>query len=221
MYASLPIDIAEAILWFHVVVIAFNVFGLVAIPLGAWSGWKFVRVFWWRALHLGLLGIVALQAVLGRACFLTIWESDFLRRAGEAASNEPLIRRWVSQAIYWPLPLWFFAMLYVAVCAFTLLLWWLVPPWSPRPGRSARIGSNSGARRTLMLRGTPGCRRISPARSRVSTNWWTEGADIEVPLKIGFGRRPTEHARNGIWAYPSSTFRPALLAMVSHAVASS
>jgi hypothetical protein len=89
MNASLPIDIAEAILWFHVVVIAFNVFGLVAIPLGAWSGWKFVRVFWWRALHLGLLGIVALQAVLGRACFLTIWESDFLRRAGEAASNEP------------------------------------------------------------------------------------------------------------------------------------
>ena len=137
MNPSLPIDIAEAILWFHVVVIAFNVFGLVAIPLGAWSGWKFVRVFWWRALHLGLLGIVALQAVLGRACFLTIWESDLQRRAGEATSTEPLIRRWVSQAIYWPLPLWFFAMLYVAVCAFTLLLWWLVPPRSPRPGRSA------------------------------------------------------------------------------------
>jgi len=100
MDASRPIDVAEAILWFHVVVIAFNVCGLVAIPLGAWSGWRFVRVFWWRALHLALLGIVALQAVLGQACFLTIWESDFLRRAGEGASNEPLIRRWVSQAIY-------------------------------------------------------------------------------------------------------------------------
>jgi hypothetical protein len=67
MSASLPIDVAEAILWFHGVVIAFNVFGLVAIPLEAWGGWKFVRVFWWRALHLGLLGIVALQAVPGRA----------------------------------------------------------------------------------------------------------------------------------------------------------
>jgi len=49
-----------------------------------------------------------------------------------------------------------------------------------------------------MLRATPGCRRISPARSRVSTIWWTEGADIEVPLKIGFGGRPTKHARIGI-----------------------
>ena len=132
-----PIEIAEAIFWFHIVVIAFAVFGLVAIPLGAWGGWKFVRVLWWRAMHLGLLSIIALQALLGRACFLTIWESEFLRRAGEAASNEPLVQRWVSQAIYWPLPLWFFAILYVAVCAFTLLLWWLIPPRFPRFSRSA------------------------------------------------------------------------------------
>jgi hypothetical protein len=47
-----PIEIAEAIFWFHVVVIAFAVFGLVAIPLRAWSGWKFVRVLWWRAMIL-------------------------------------------------------------------------------------------------------------------------------------------------------------------------
>ena len=122
------INIAEVIFCFHLLVIAFAVFGLVVIPLGAWSGWKFVRVFWWRATHLGLLGTVALQAVLGRACFLTIWESEFLRRAGEAPSNEPLIYRWVSQAIYWPLPLWFFAIFYVAVCAFTMLLWCLISP---------------------------------------------------------------------------------------------
>ena len=91
MNAPFPIEIAEVIFWFHVVVIAFAVFGLVAIPVGARIGWRFVRVFWWRAMHLGLLGIVALQAVLGRACFLTIWEGQLLRRAGEAASNEPLI----------------------------------------------------------------------------------------------------------------------------------
>ena len=137
MNAPFPVAIAEAIFWFHVVVIAFAVLGLVTIPLGAWSGWKFVRVFWWRAVHLGLLGIVALQALLGRAGFLTIWESELLRRAGEAASNEPVVQRWVSQAIYWPLPLWFFAILYVAVCAFALLLWWLIPPRFPRLSRSA------------------------------------------------------------------------------------
>ena len=64
MTPSLSVDIAEAILGLHVFVIAFSVFGLVAIPLGAWGGWRGVRVFWWRALHIGILGIVALQAVL-------------------------------------------------------------------------------------------------------------------------------------------------------------
>jgi hypothetical protein len=78
-------------------------------------------VFWWRALHIGILGIVALQAVLGRACFLTIWESDLLRLAGQMASNEPLIQQWVNRAIYWPLPLWVFAVLYVTVCVYALL----------------------------------------------------------------------------------------------------
>jgi hypothetical protein len=34
----------------------------------------------------------------------------------------------VNGLIYWPLPLWVFAVLYVAVCIYALLLWWLVPP---------------------------------------------------------------------------------------------
>jgi hypothetical protein len=35
MSRQILIDAADAILWVHVGVIAFNVFGLVAIPLGA------------------------------------------------------------------------------------------------------------------------------------------------------------------------------------------
>jgi len=122
---------AAAILWAHVGVIAFNVFGLVAIPLGAWRDRRFVRVFWWRALHLGALAIVALQAVLGRACFLTIWENDLLAHANRATSDAPLIQRWVSRIIFWPFPLWVFAALYIGVCIYTLVLWWLVPPNAP------------------------------------------------------------------------------------------
>ncbi len=129
---------AAAILWAHVAVIAFNIFGLIVIPLGAWRAWGFVRVFWWRALHLGALALVALQAVLGQACFLTIWESDLLTRAGEAAaSNDPMIQKWISRIIFWPFPLWVFAVLYVGVCMYTLLLWRLVPPQLPWYQKSA------------------------------------------------------------------------------------
>ena len=123
-WAVTPEILAIVILAVHVTVIAFNLFGLVAIPLGAWRGWRFVRIRWWRALHVAVLAAVALQALLGRACFLTIWQDALAGSAGAP----PLIVRWVNSLIYWPLPIWFFATLYVAVFAYTLALWFLVPP---------------------------------------------------------------------------------------------
>jgi len=132
MEPNLLAILAEAVLLLHLGVVLFNIFGLIAIPLGAWRGWAFVRIFWWRALHVAILAVVALQAVLDRVCFLTVWQSDLLHRAGEAASDAPLIQRWVTRAIFWPLPLWFFALLYAAVCLYTLFLWWAVPPNLPR-----------------------------------------------------------------------------------------
>lgn len=120
--------LAFAVLALHVAVIAFNVFGLIAIPLGAQRGWTFVRVFWWRALHLVLLAAVALQALFGRACFLTLWQAALEQDAGAAASREPLIARWIDSVIFWNLPIWFFAVLYLAVWIYALALWRLVAP---------------------------------------------------------------------------------------------
>lgn len=121
--------LAQAILAAHLVVIAFNVFGLLVIPVGARLGWRWVRIRWWRLLHLVSLGVVAIQAAFGRACFLTIWQAA----AGEGAT-EPLIMRWVNGLIYWPLPMWAFTAAYIAVFAYVLALWWLAPP-SARPKR--------------------------------------------------------------------------------------
>jgi hypothetical protein len=120
--------LALSVLAIHVVVIAFNVFGLIAIPVGGLLDWRFVRVFWWRAVHLALLAVPALQALFGRACFLTLWQAMLEQAAGARASQEPLIARLVESVIFWPLPIWFFASLYVAIWIYALALWWLVPP---------------------------------------------------------------------------------------------
>jgi hypothetical protein len=113
-----------AILALHVAVILFNLFGLIAVPIGAVCGWRFVRIGWWRVLHLVLLAVVAGQALWGRACILTLWQAAL---AGAGADRTPLIARWVDRVIYWPLPLWVFAMLYVAIFGYALVLFWLVP----------------------------------------------------------------------------------------------
>ncbi len=115
---------AALVLALHLGVIGFNLFGLVAVPLGAWRGWGFVRIRWWRWLHVLALVVVAGQALAGRACFLTLWQDRLAGRAG----GEPLIAGVVDRLIYWPLPLWVFAVLYVLVLAYALALLWLVPP---------------------------------------------------------------------------------------------
>jgi hypothetical protein len=115
--------LGEMVLAAHLGVIAFNILGLVAIPLGATLGWRWVRIRWWRLLHLASLAVVAIQAIFGRACFLTLWQSAL---TGEAP--QPLITRFVNSLIYWPLPIWVFSTAYVAVFVLTVALWRWVPP---------------------------------------------------------------------------------------------
>ena len=117
--------LAQAVLAAHLVVIAFNVFGLVAIPLGGWLGWAWVQVRWWRWLHLASMAVVAVQAAAGQACFLTIWQA---RLSGSAGAPAPLIMGMVNRLIFWPLPLWAFAVAYGVLLAYVLALLKLVPP---------------------------------------------------------------------------------------------
>ena len=129
MLAS-PQTLATAVLAVHLAIVAFNVGGLVLVPMGKWAGWRFVNGFWWRLAHLCSLAVVALQAMLGQACFLTIWQVALETRA-DAGEAPPLIATWINGLLYWPLPLWVFAAAYLAVFLYTLLLWRWVPPRRP------------------------------------------------------------------------------------------
>lgn len=122
---------ALVVLYFHFAVVLFNVFWLVVVPLGAWLGWNFVRSFRWRIVHLAALVIVAAQAAAGRLCFLTIFQNE-LQAASGGAAPPSLFTRLVFDAIYWPLPDWVFAPLYVLAFAFAVFLWFAVPPRRPR-----------------------------------------------------------------------------------------
>ncbi|WP_430423710.1 DUF2784 family protein [Phenylobacterium sp.] len=118
------VALGQLVLAVHIIVIAFNVAGLVVIPLGAARGWRFVRLRWLRLLHLGSLAVVAAQAALGRACFLTDWQAALTSEG----AHDPMIMRWINGVIYWPLPMWVFSGLYLAVFAYVVALWWWAPP---------------------------------------------------------------------------------------------
>ena len=126
--AGLASLLARLVLAVHLAVVLFNVLGFVAIPLGAWFRLRFVRIFWWRALHLASLSLVAVQAAFGRACFLTLWQTALTRAGGQTGVDQPLLQYWVNRLLYWPLPLSVFTMIYAAVWVAALALWWWVPP---------------------------------------------------------------------------------------------
>lgn len=125
---SLAALLADAILVLHVGIVAFVVLGALAIPLGAWRGWRWVRAFRWRVAHLVLMGVIALQAWLGALCPLTIWEQALRERAGEAVYAESFVEHWLSELIFFDAPWWIFVAAYTAFAAFVLLLWKRVPP---------------------------------------------------------------------------------------------
>jgi hypothetical protein len=127
--------LAEAVLAAHVVVIGFNLFGLIAVPLGARLGWRFVRVRWWRWLHVGSMAVVAVQALAGRACFLTLVQD---RLGGGTGAPAPLIMTVVNRLVFWPLPIWAFTAIYAALFAYVLLLLRLVPVSAPDSRRRRR-----------------------------------------------------------------------------------
>lgn len=124
---------ADAILALHLAIVAFNLVLPPAILAGAWRDWRWVRHRGLRLLHLGGMGVVALQAALGDLCFLTVWEAELRRAAGQHGSGGSFVETLLAEALYVDVPLAVLIPIYLGWAALSLALWWLVPP--RRPGR--------------------------------------------------------------------------------------
>ena len=123
--------LADAILVLHALFVAFVVVGLVAILVGLWRRWGWVRNFWFRVAHLGAIGIVVLQAWAGVLCPLTIWENALRRASGEAGYAGSFIQHWLHRVLFWDAESWVFTVIYTAFGAAVVLTWLLGRP-SPR-----------------------------------------------------------------------------------------
>jgi len=118
------VSAADALLVLHFAIVGFIVGGLLLTWAGASLGWAWVRNPWFRYAHLGAIGFVALEAVIGMMCPLTLWE-DALRGG---ARPDSFIGRWVQRLLYYRAPEWVFTALYIAWAAATLATLRLVPP---------------------------------------------------------------------------------------------
>lgn len=124
--------LADAVLALHVAVVAFVVLGLAAVPIGNAAGWAWVNDRRFRVLHGLVVGVVVLQAWLGRYCGLTVLESWLRRQAGQAPYESSFVGHWLARLLYYDAPLWVFAVAYTVFGLLVAWVWWRFPP---RAGR--------------------------------------------------------------------------------------
>lgn len=121
---------ADAILFTHVLFVAFVIFGLVFILVGKLRSWCWVRNPWFRLVHLAAIGVVVLQSWLSVICPLTIWEMALRERAGGAVYSGSFISHWLESILYYRVPEWVFVICYTLFGALVVASWF----WSrPRP----------------------------------------------------------------------------------------
>lgn len=120
--------LADAVLAAHAVFVAFVVIGQALILAGLWRGWRWVRNFWFRLVHLAAIAVVVLQAWLGVLCPLTVLENALRRRAGETGYAGSFIEHWLHRLLFYQAEAWVFTAIYSAFGIMVALTWWLGRP---------------------------------------------------------------------------------------------
>jgi len=134
--------LADFIVVCHAAYFSFVVFGLVLILLGIALRWGWVRNFWFRALHLTMIGIVVLEALIGMTCPLTSWEKRLRDLAGEGSYTGDFIGYWAHRLIFYDFKPWVLDVLQVSFGLAVLAAFVLAPPRWPRRKQGRPNGEN-------------------------------------------------------------------------------
>lgn len=116
--------LADVVLIVHFAFVAFVVGGLALTWAGAAAGWSWVRNFWFRVAHLAAIAFVALEALAGIWCPLTVWEAA-LRGAH---AEKSFIAKWVHRLLFYDFPEWVFTILHVGFALLVAATWVFVRP---------------------------------------------------------------------------------------------
>jgi len=125
-----PALAADALAVLHGAYVLFVLGGQVAILLGWYAGWGWTRNPWFRWLHLGAIGLVVLEVVLGVYCPLTWIEAELRLQAGQQGyADMSFVGYWINRLLYYEIPLW---QAHVAYVLFAALVVWSFVRYPPR-----------------------------------------------------------------------------------------
>jgi hypothetical protein len=119
---------ANLVLMLHVGIAAFVVAGPFYVIAGnAWA-WPLANTLWLRIAHLGAIGIVVAEVLLGVACPLTTLEMALRAMAGASGYDGGFIEYWLQRLLFYDAPPVVFVTAYSLFGLFVLATWWRFPP---------------------------------------------------------------------------------------------
>src|ERR1700686_1917037 len=98
--------LADAVVVIHAAYVAFVVFGLAAILIGAAMQWRWTRSFAFRIAHLAAIALVCVESIVGVMCPLTSLEDSIRARGGATPYPGDFFAYWAHRMIFYNFPPW-------------------------------------------------------------------------------------------------------------------
>jgi len=121
--------LADMVLLVHFAFVAFVALGFLAIWVGYFCRWPFVRDLRFRVAHLLAIVVVLAESLTGFICPLTTWENQLRRHAGEPAGySGSFIHHWVGRILFHDWSEQTFTCIYAGFFVLVGITFWVVRP---------------------------------------------------------------------------------------------
>ncbi len=134
--------LADLTVVIHAGLASFVVLSLVVVLVGRVAGWQWVRNFWFRSIHLGLIIAIVVFPLIGGLCPLTELENWLRKQGGGEVYPGSFIAHWVHELLFVEVSSQVIAVSYCLFGVAVLLAFFLVPPTWPK-GRNPGSEGNS------------------------------------------------------------------------------
>ena len=125
MFYRILADIVVAV---HFAYVVFVIGGLALTLLGGVLKWEWVRNFWFRRVHLIMIGIVVAEAWLGIICPLTTLENWLRELGGQATYSGGFVAELLHDALFFSAEPWVFTLCYTLFGLAVVGTWLFIPP---------------------------------------------------------------------------------------------
>jgi uncharacterized protein DUF2784 len=115
--------LADLVVAVHLAYAAFVALGLLAILVGVFVPWPWVRNFKFRTCHLIFTALVAVESFWGVTCPLTALENLLLQQGGRSVGHRTFVGRWMNQLLFYDAPEELFTVLYASLALLTIGLY--------------------------------------------------------------------------------------------------